>query len=119
MAISNGHGQSKGSGAVPCIIPFREFPQKRLQKPENISRLNPSWKRLAELEGQLGAVSPRGPVGSGFLCWDKDMLEAGMGAVGSGEVGQDPLWRPMVLHNLGLNESTENSKPAPQKRLSD
>lgn len=47
------------------------------------------------------------------------MLEAGMGAVGSGEVGQDPLWRPMVLHNLGLNESTENSKPAPQKRLSD
>lgn len=47
------------------------------------------------------------------------MLEAGMGAVGSGEVGQDPLWRPMVLHNLELNENTENNKPAHQKRLGD
>ena len=78
---------------MPCIIPFREFPQKRLWKTENLSGLNPSWERLAELEGQLGTVSPRGPMGSGFLCWDRGMLEAGMGVAGSDEVGQDPLWR--------------------------
>lgn len=78
---------------MPCTILFREFPQERLWKTEDLSGLSPCWKRLAELEGQLSTVSPRGPVGPGFLWWVWDILEAGMEAAGSGEVREDPLWR--------------------------
>lgn len=78
---------------MPCIIPFRETPQKRLWKTANLVGLKPSWERLAGLEGQLGTVSPRGPAGSEFLCWNRGMLRTGMRAAGTGEVGQEPLWR--------------------------
>lgn len=66
--------------------------RKGCGKQKKLSELNPSCDKLAGLEGQLGTVSPRICVGSGFLCWDRDMLGAGMGAGVSHEVGQEPLW---------------------------
>lgn len=68
--------------------------RKGCGKQKNLSELNPSCEKLAGLEGQLGMVSPRSLVGSGFLCWDRVMLGAGMGAGVSREVGQEPYWTP-------------------------
>lgn len=67
--------------------------RKGCGKQKNLSELNPSCEKLAGLEGQLGAVSPGCCVGSGFLCWDRVLLGAGMGAGVSREVGQEPLWK--------------------------
>lgn len=67
--------------------------RKGCGKQKKLSELNPSCEKLAGLKGQLGTVSPRCCVGSGFLCWDRVTLGAGMGAGVSSEVGQEPLWR--------------------------
>lgn len=64
-----------------------------MENRKKLSPLNPSYEKLAGIEGQLGAVSPRCPVGSGLLCWDRAMLGAGMRAGVSCDVGQEPLWK--------------------------
>lgn len=98
---------------MPCIIPFREFPQKRLWKTKNLSGLNPSWERLAELEGQLAQSVPEAPWGQGFSAGTGAYWKQGWEQEAVVKWDRNLFGDWMALYNLGLNKSTENNKPVP------